>query len=350
MRLGLSLPLVSTASALRDQVSLAVAADALGYDAVWVPEAYGADAVSVLATIAARTERIGIGSAVLQIPARTPALTAMTATGLDALSGGRFRLGLGVSGPQVSEGWHGVRFADPIGRTAEYVGIVRDALARRRVRADGKHFTLPLPDGPGKSLVLAFQPERPHIPLYLAAVGPRNLELVGRLADGWLGIFFDTQDGAGQIRAIAEAAAAAGRDASAIDTAVQVPLSFDDDVRRAEARLRPYAALYIGGMGSKKANYYHEIAARMGYEAEADLVQERFLARDYSGAAQAVPSEFLQRTCLLGDDAAVTAGLRRLSAAGVRSVNINPVGLPLAGQTEALRNVITLARREALVT
>lgn len=348
MRLGLSLPLVSTPDALGDQVSLAVAADSLGYDAVWVPEAYGADAVSVLATIAARTERIGIGSAVLQIPARTPAMTAMTAAGLDALSGGRFRLGLGVSGPQVSEGWHGVRFADPIGRMTEYVGIVRDALARHRVTADGRHFTLPLPDSAGKSLVLAFQPLRPRIPLYLAAVGPRNLKLAGRLADGWLGIFFDTRDGAAQIRAVADAAVEAGRDASAIDMAVHVPLSFDDDVLRAEARLRPYAALYIGGMGSKKENYYHGIASRMGYEAEADLVQERFLARDYAGAAQSVPSEFLARTCLLGDDGDVAAGLRRLAAAGVQSVSVNPVGLPLAGQIASLERLVALVRHEGI--
>ena len=349
MRLGLALPLATTAAMLHDQVSLAIAADSLGFDAVWVPEAYGADAVSMLATIAARTERIGIGSAVLQIPARTPAATAMTAAGLDALSGGRFRLGLGVSGPQVSEGWHGVRFADPIGRTTEYVAIVRGALARRRVTAAGTHFTLPLPDGPGKPLALAFQPVRPAIPLYLAAVGPRNLAVAGRLADGWLGIFFDAQDGAAQIGTIAVAAAAAGRDPLQIDTAVHVPLSFDDDVARAEARLRPYAALYIGGMGSKRVNYYHGIAARMGYAAAADLVQERFLARDYAGAAAAVPSEFLARTCLAGDDAEVAAGLRRLAAAGVQTVNVNPVGHVLAEQVAALQTIASLARREGLV-
>lgn len=193
MRMGVGMPTASTAAQVRDEVDLAVAADELGYDIAWVPEAYGGDAVSILAAIASRTERIGIGSGVLQIPARSPAMTAMTAATLDALSRGRFRLGLGVSGPQVSEGWHGVRFADPLGRTEEYLQIVRDALARRRVTAGGKHFTLPLPDGLGKSLVLALQTERPTVPVYLASVGPKNLELTGRVADGWLGIFFDTE-------------------------------------------------------------------------------------------------------------------------------------------------------------
>jgi F420-dependent oxidoreductase-like protein len=338
------MPLAASAQELRDQVDFAVAAEKLGYDVVWAAEAYGADAVSVLATIAARTERIGIGSGVLQIPGRTPAMTAMTAASLDALSGGRFRLGLGVSGPQVSEGWHGVRFADPLGRTAEYVQIVRDALSRRRVTAGGRHFTLPLPDGPGKSLVLALQTQRPRIPVYLAAVGPKNLELTGRIADGWLGIFFDAEQGAAQVRAIRDAASAAARDPSAIDIAVQVPVSVADDPVTAAVRVRPYAALYIGGMGSRKANFYHRIAAGMGFETEADEVQDRFLARDYAGAAAAVPQEFLERTCLLGDESQIAGGLRRLAGAGVTTVNLNPVSQPPGPQIRTLQAVMRVAR------
>ncbi len=348
MRFGVGLPLASKAAELRDQVALAVAADELGYDVAWVPEAYGADAVSVVASIAARTERIDVGSAVLQIPGRTPAMTAMTAASLDALSRGRFRLGLGVSGPQVSEGWHGVRFADPIGRTREYVQIVRDALARRRVTAGGEHFTLPLPDGLGKSLVLALQTERREIPVYLAAVGPKNLRLTGEIADGWLGIFFDAVDGSAHVTAIRESAAAAGRDADAMDYAVQVPVSLGDSVAAAAERVRPYAALYIGGMGAKKANFYHRIACAMGYEADADRVQELFLARDYGGAAAAVPLEFLERTCLLGDEAQIGAGLRRLAAAGISTVNLNPVSLPLEDQRTTLATVLDVARGAGL--
>jgi F420-dependent oxidoreductase-like protein len=174
----------------RDHVDLAKEADRLGYSSVWAAEAYGSDAPTVLSWIAAQTERIDVGSAVMQIPARTPAATAMTAATLDALSGGRFRLGLGVSGPQVSEGWHGVRFDEPLARTREYVDVVRLALSRQRLRYEGRHWALPLPDGPGKALQLTVRPERERIPVYLAAIGPRNLELTGEIADGWLAIFY----------------------------------------------------------------------------------------------------------------------------------------------------------------
>ena len=176
-----------------DNLALAQEADRLGYAVAWAAEAYGSDAATILTWIAAHTERIDVGSAIFQIPARTPAMTAMTAATLDTLSGGRFRLGLGVSGPQVSEGWHGVRFDKPLARTREYVGIVRLALRRETVRADGEFFTLPLPDGPGKALKLTVHPVREHIPIYLAAVGPKNLELAGEIADGWLAIFFSPE-------------------------------------------------------------------------------------------------------------------------------------------------------------
>src|SRR3954471_10010856 len=172
-----------------DNIALAQEADRLGYAVAWAAEAYGSDTPTVLAWVGARTERIGLGAAVMQIPARTPAATAMTAATLDTLSGGRFRLGLGVSGPQVSEGWHGVRFEDPLGRTREYVDIVRMALRRERVQYEGKYYRLPLPDGPGKAIKLTVHPVRTKIPVYLAAVGPRSLELTGRIADGWLSIF-----------------------------------------------------------------------------------------------------------------------------------------------------------------
>jgi len=349
MRLGLSMSLASSAAGLRNQVELGVAADRLGYDVVWVPEAYGGDAVSVLAAIAARTERIGIGSAVLQIPARTPAMTAMTAAGLDALSRGRFRLGLGVSGPQVSEGWHGIRFADPLGRTREYVQIVRDALARRRVTAAGRHFTLPLPDSAGKALVLALETERPEVPVYLAAVGPKSIALTGEIADGWLAIFFDAQRGAEQIATVHDAAAQSGRDPSALDIAVQVPVSMADDAHLAGQRVRPYAALYIGGMGSKKVNFYHGIATAMGYGEQADEVQRLFLSRDYPAAAAEVPQEFLDRTCLIGTEADIVAGLGRLRAAGVTTVGLNPISLPLPQQVETLERIMTLARGAGLL-
>src|SRR5437899_1774368 len=174
----------------RDNVAVAQEADRLGYSVAWAAEAYGSDVPTVLSWIGALTERIGLGAAVMQIPARTPAMTAMTAATLDTLSGGRFRLGLGVSGPQVSEGWHGVRWAKPLARTREYVDIVKLALARQRVRYDGQTDQLPLPDGPGKALFLMMHPLRAEIPIYLAAIGPKNLELTGEIADGWLPVFY----------------------------------------------------------------------------------------------------------------------------------------------------------------
>ena len=324
MRLGLNLGYVTSAAQLQDNLELARAADRIGYDVVWAAEAYGSDAVTVLAAIAATTERIDIGSAVLQIPGRTPAMTAMTAATLDALSNGRFRLGLGVSGPQVSEGWHGVRFNDPLGRTREYVKIVQQGIGRRRVSADGAHFTLPLPDGPGKSLVLSLQPVRPTVPLYLAAVGPKNLTLTGEIADGWLAIFFDPATGAEHIGRIRDGATAAGRDPDSIDISVQATLAIDDDPEKAALLVRPTAALYIGGMGSKKVNFYHGIATAMGYEAEADDVQAKFLSRDYQGAAAAVPFEFIDRTSLIGDADRIVERLQTLASRGVTTVNVSP--------------------------
>src|SRR6266496_3083395 len=196
MRLALSVGYWGMGIDADVQLEMAREAERLGYDSVWAAEAYGSDAATVLAWLAAQTSTIGLGSAVFQIPARSPAMAAMTAATLDRLSGGRFRLGLGVSGPQVSEGWHGVRFDKPLARTREYVDIVNLALSRKRVRYQGEHYTLPLPDGPGKALQLTVHPVREHIPIYLAAVGPKNLELTGEIADGWLAIFYSPAHGA----------------------------------------------------------------------------------------------------------------------------------------------------------
>jgi len=345
MRIGLNLGYVTTAEELADNIALAQTAESLGFDTVWAAEAYGSDAVTVLAAVAARTHRIGIGSGVLQIPGRTPAMTAMTAATLDALSGGRFTLGLGVSGPQVSEGWHGVRFADPLGRTREYVQIVRQALQRRRVTAGGTHFTLPLPDGPGKSLVLSLQPVRSEIPIYLAALGPKNLDLTGEIADGWLAIFFDPDIAAGSIGRIRRAALAAGRDPGLIDINASIPVSVGDDPEVAANRVRPFAALYIGGMGSAKTNFYHRTATEMGFGAEAVEVQERFLARDYAGAAAAVPFEFIDRTSLLGSRDRIAERIGRLVAGGVTSISVNCFDRDLESRIGTLTTVMHAAQR-----
>jgi F420-dependent oxidoreductase-like protein len=345
IRIGLNLGYVTTAQELADNIALAQAAESLGFDTVWAAEAYGSDAVTVLAAVAARTLRIGLGSAVLQIPGRTPAMTAMTAATLDALSAGRLRLGLGVSGPQVSEGWHGVRFGDPLGRTREYVQIVRQAIKRRRVTAGGTHFTLPLPDGPGKSLVLALQPVRSEIPIYLAALGPKNLDLTGEIADGWLAIFFDPETAAGSVSRIHDAARAAGRAPADIDICATVPVSVADDPQVAAKRVRGHAALYIGGMGSAKTNFYHRTATEMGYGEQADEVQERFLSRDYAGAGAAVPFDFIDRTSLLGNSERIAQRLQRFADAGVTSLAVNCFDRDLESKIATLTTVIEAAQQ-----
>jgi F420-dependent oxidoreductase-like protein len=336
MRLGLNLGYWGGGNDA-DNLALAQEADRLGYAVAWAAEAYGSDAPSVLSWVAAQTSRIDIGSAILQIPARSPAMTAMTAATLDTLSGGRFRLGLGVSGPQVSEGWHGVRFDSPLGRTREYVDIVRMALRRERVTYAGKHYVLPLPDGPGKALKLTVHPVREHIPLYLAAVGPKNLELAGEVADGWLAIFFSPEHAPVSLAAVAAGRERAGATMAGFDVVPSVPLLVGDDLAAAAEPIRGYAALYVGGMGSREQNFYNALACRMGYEQAAQQVQDAYLARDYAGAAAAVPREFVDATSLLGPKERIADRLQAFAEAGVTTLSLIPFAPSLAERVTALR-------------
>ncbi len=319
-----------------DNLAMAREADRLGYAVCWAAEAYGSDAATVLAWVAAQTERIDIGSAVFQIPARTPAMTAMTAATLDSLSGGRFRLGLGVSGPQVSEGWHGVRFKSPLGRTREYVDIVRMALSRKRVAYEGRHFQLPLPDGPGKKLQLTVHPVRENIPVYLAAVGPKNLELAGRIADGWLAVFYSPQFAGEQLAAIEAGRKQAGKDMTGFDVVPTVPVVVDEDVERAAEAIRWYAALYIGGMGSREQNFYNQLACRMGFAEQAARVQELYLAKEHRNAAAAVPMEFIDATSLLGSPQRIAERMKDFAAAGVTTLSLSPFATTLDERLSSL--------------
>ncbi|WP_306215466.1 LLM class F420-dependent oxidoreductase [Actinoplanes sp. RD1] len=322
MRLGFSLGYQTSWTTPADHLAMAQEADRLGYSVVWAAEAYGSDSPTMLAWIAGQTERIDIGAAVMQIPARSPAMTAMTAATLDTLSGGRFRLGLGVSGPQVSEGWHGVRFAKPLGRTREYVDIVKLAIARKPVAYDGQHYQLPLPDGAGKALRLGFHPPREAVPIYLAAVGPKNLELAGEIADGWLAIFF-AADAAGEyLQHIERGRAKAGAGLTGFDVCPTVPVAIGDDVAACADLIRPYAALYVGGMGSREQNFYNQLAVRMGYGAEAKQVQDLYLDRKIRDAAAAVPQEFIDRTSLIGPKSKIVERLREYAAAGVGTLSV----------------------------
>ena len=338
LRLGLNLGYWGTGNDA-DNLALAREADRLGYAVAWAAEAYGSDAVSVLSWVAAQTERIDVGSAVLQIPARTPAMTAMTAATLDTLSGGRFRLGLGVSGPQVSEGWHGVRFDNPLGRTREYVDIVQMALRRESVRYDGTHFTLPLPAGPGKAIKLTVHPVRDHIPLYLAAVGPKNLELTGQIADGWLAVFFSPEHAAVSMDPLQAGRIGAGRAALPFDVVPTVPVVIGDDIETAAAPVRGYAALYVGGMGSKDRNFYHALARRMGFENEADEVQRLFLDRRHREAAAAVPLDFIDSTALIGPRERIRDRLHAYAEVGVTTLSVAVFDPTLAQRLHTIRTV-----------
>jgi F420-dependent oxidoreductase-like protein len=327
-----------------ENLALAQEADRLGYSVAWAAEAYGSDAATILAWVAAQTERIDVGSAIFQIPARTPTMTAMTAATLDTLSGGRFRLGLGVSGPQVSEGWHGVRFDHPLARTREYVEIVQKALNRETVEYAGQHWTLPLPDGPGKALRLTVHPVREHVPIYLASVGPKNLELTGEIADGWLAIFFSPEHAALSLDAVRAGRLKSGRapdsdPMAGFDVVPTVPVVIDDDVESAAMPVRPYAALYVGGMGSRTQNFYNALAVRMGYEKEAAVVQDLFLDRKHRDAAMAVPFSFIDQTSLIGPRERVRDRLQAYAEAGVTTLSISTYHGDLATRIGTLRTM-----------
>ena len=337
MRLGLNLGYL-LGSDVEGVVTLARAAEELGYDVIWVAEAYGSDAPSLLAYLAASTSHIGLGAAVMQIPARTPAMTAMTAASLDLLSGGRFRLGLGVSGPQVAEGWHGARFARPLARTREYVDVVSMALRRETVRYDGEFIALPLPDGPGKALRLAVQPVRANVPLYLGAVGPRSLELAGELADGWLAIFFSPEH-AGELMGRVRAGRERGGRTGPFDVSASVAVSLGDDLAACADAVRGYAALYVGGMGSREHNFYNALVSRMGFEAAAREIQDLFLGGEHRAAAAAVPFDLLDTTSLLGTQERVADRLRAFAAAGVTTLNVSLFARDAGERVDALRTV-----------
>ncbi len=330
------------AAAAGDALALARAAEDAGCDSAWVAEAYGSDAVSVLGWLAAQTSRIALGSAVLQVPARAPAATAMAAATLDALSGGRFRLGLGVSGPQVSEGWYGQRFAAPLARTREHVAVVREVLARRPLRFEGEHVRLPLPDGPGVPLRLAL-PARADLPVYLAAVGPRNVALAGEVADGWLPVFLAPEACGEQFAALAAGRArrTAPQPARGFDVCASVPVLLTGATgaarREAEAPVRRHVALYLGGMGSRSQNFYADLARRLGFSDAVDEVQETFLAGDHRAAAAAVPDGFLEATCLVGPAGTLRARLDDYARAGVSTLALAPLAPALPERVATVR-------------
>jgi F420-dependent oxidoreductase-like protein len=343
MRLGLNVGYWGLGLTNEDQLGLVREAEAVGFDSVWAAEAYGSDAATVLAWLAGQTSKIKLGSAIFQMPARSPAMTAMTAATLDVISDGRMRLGIGSSGPQVAEGWHGQRFGGQLARTREYVTILRKALARERLEFSGDTYTLPLPDGPGKALKLMITPVQERIPIYLAAIGPKNTQLAGEIADGWLPTFFSPEH-VGQFRSLLEEGASrAGRTLDeSFDIAPNVSLCIDDDVDRARDALRPFLALYVGGMGSRKQNFYNALVRRYGFEEAADEVQELYLAGKKDEAAAALPAELIDITALCGTREVIADRLATYRDAGVGTLIVTPWAQDAEERLAAIRTLAEL--------
>jgi F420-dependent oxidoreductase-like protein len=340
-----------------EQIDLAVAAEAAGVAICFTSEAYGHDAVSTLAAVAARTSTMQIGSAALQIPGRTAAMTAMTVAGLDALSGGRFVLGLGISGPQVSDGWHGVPFDQPLARTRSYVDAVRMALARRPLDAHGPGIDVPAGPDRYSPLRLSVRLTRPDLPILLAALGDGTLRLAGEIADGWLGVWVSPEHLAGPLEQIAagRAVRAAAGTSRPFDVVALVPAALSapggsagaDDLASCADRVRGLAALYLGGMGTARHNFYADQAARLGYAEEAATVGVLFREGRMREAAAAVPIDFLDQTCLLGDTEHVRERLDRYAGTGVTTLAVAPVGGSTAERSRILATVTELARGQS---
>jgi F420-dependent oxidoreductase-like protein len=341
MRLGLNLGY--SGSSLGIDMALVHEADRLGYHSVWSAEAYGSDAVTTITWIAARTERIHVGTAIMQIPARTPTLTATTALTLDQLSGGRFLLGLGVSGPQVVEGWHGVPFGKPLARTREYVDIVRAVWRREKpVEFAGEYYQIPYAGagatGLGKPLKSILH-GRADIPIYLAAIGPRNVALAAEIADGWLPVFFSPER-MGVFRDSLDAgfrAAGGGKSLERFDIAPTVPVILGADVAACRDVVKPRLALYVGGMGARGRNFYNDLVRRYGYEDAARTIQDLYLAGRKHEAAAAVPDALVDEVALCGPRERIAERLSRWKGCGVTTLICG------VGQPEALRIMAELA-------
>ena len=339
MRLGLMLGYWGLGLDAEDQIALVQEAEAAGFDSVWTAEAYGSDAATPLAWFAAQTERIRIGAAILQMPGRSPAMTAMTAVTLDHLSNGRFSLGLGSSGPQVAEGWHGQRFGSQLARTREYVAIVRKALARERLVFEGEQYQLPLPDGPGKALKLMIAPVQERIPIYIAAIGPKNTQLVGEVADGWLPVFFSPEHVDGSRALLEEGAARSGRSLDGFDIAPTVQVSIDDDVDRARDVMRPFIALYVGGMGSRAKNFYNQLVQRYGFEEAAAEIQALYLDGKKEEAAAAIPPELIDLVTMCGPAERVKERLEVYREAGVGTLIVSAMAFDTEGRKRTIRTL-----------
>jgi len=350
LKLGM---IIDYAGGFAETVDQIVEYEAAGLEMVAIPEAYSFDAVSQLGFIAARTEKIQLMSAILQVYSRTPTLTAMTAAGLDYVSGGRFTLGLGASGPQVVEGFHGVRYDAPLGRTREVIEICRQVWRREPVQFEGKHYTVPLTkehggSGLGKPLKIINHPVRSDIPVSVAALGLNNVALVAEIAQGWQPLFFHplrAHDAWGEAleKGFAKRDPALGE----LDIQLQVSFHLGEPSPRAVAQVRDQIALYVGGMGARDKNFYNQLACRYGYESEAKEIQDLYLAGRKADAASAVPDELVEAVTLMGDEASVARQLDELEAAGVRTLLLNPLAGEPEERVDQVRRLARMVRDRA---
>ena len=347
MKLGINVGYWGLGLTREDQLAIVQEAERLDYDSVWTAEAYGSDSATILGWIAGLTTKIKIGSAIFQMPGRSPAMTAMTAATLDQLSDGRMLLGIGSSGPQVSEGWHGVRFGHQLARTREYIEIVRKALARERLEYSGEHFTLPLTDGPGKALKLTIATVQERIPIYLAAIGPKNTALAGEIADGWIPTLVSPEHLPDLRQSLEEGAAKAGRSLDGFDIAPTVNVYVSDDIEKGRDVMRPFIALYVGGMGSRDKNFYNNLVQRYGFEEAAKKVQDLYLEGRRDEAMAALPDELIDLVSLNGPADKVRERLRVYREAGVGTLGITPMAWTKDERIEQLRLIAKLAEEAA---
>ncbi|WP_026152589.1 LLM class F420-dependent oxidoreductase [Actinopolyspora halophila] len=345
MRIGMPL---SFSGGFKETVDELVDHEKAGLDIVYVPEAYSFDAVSQMGFIAARTQRLEIASGILQIYTRTPTLTAMTAAGLDYVSDGRFTLGIGASGPQVIEGFHGLPYQAPLGRTREIVDICRKVWRRERLTHEGKNYNIPLPEeegtGLGKPLKLVNHPVRERIPIMIAAIGPKNVAMTAEIAEAWEPIFY-VPEKANEVWGESLATGKAKRDPALgeLDTVVQAPLAIGEDLDELLDSMRPMLALYIGGMGAKGKNFYNNLARRYGYEDEAERIQDLYLDGKKDEAAAAIPRELLTKTSLIGTEGHVRERLAAFKESGVTTLNVTPLAGSAGERTRLIERVRALA-------
>jgi F420-dependent oxidoreductase-like protein len=343
MKLGVHLGYWGMGLTSEDQLAIALEAERLGYDSVWTAEAYGSDAATILAWLAGQTSKIRLGSAIFQMPGRSPAMTAMTAATIDQLSGGRMILGIGSSGPQVSEGWHGVRFGKQLARTRDYVAVLRMALSRERLEFHGETLELPLPDGPGKALKLTIEPVQERIPIFIAAIGPKNTQLAAEIADGVIPTLFSPEHVAVMRQEIETGVARVeGKSAADVEIAPSVQVYVGEDWEAARDLMRPFLALYVGGMGSREKNFYNQLVQRYGFEEAAKEVQDLYLEGKRDEAMRALPDELIDTVAICGPPEHVRDRLAAYREAGVGTLGVTPMAWTRDDRIAQLRLVAEL--------